>query len=443
MDEMRVPPYSKEAEEAVLGAILLNNEALQVVTPVLGRDDFYIEAHRRIYAAMEHLRDAGTSIDPVTLGNQLIQAGDLEKIGGPVALDGLVDRVATVANVAHYAEIVRAKAVRRRIIYSAQQIVADGFADHDGDREVTEKAFEQLGRAMSDLARQRMPASLPDMGDEVLAIYDRIAHGYAGIPLPWPTINAMTSGMWPKTLTMFVARPGVGKSFTSVIAGRHAWMEGHRVLIVSPEMSKDEIAERFFAIHANVSYLHMVRGTMSDYEMPQLQGTVWEAKGKPGLYIMDADDDLTLRGIEAAVRACRPDLLAIDSLYSLRVKGERRDKLLLALEWFIATLKQFRIAGVGFIQLNRAAEVSEKKGGGIRLGTIALADEAGQDAHTVFALEQDKDMRDDKRMRIKPLKLRRGSFGAHSQGVDVWWDFSSMRWMEIPEENSDEDAVPF
>lgn len=441
--EGRTPPYSKDAEEAVLGAILLNNEALRVVAPALGSEDFYVEAHRRIYAGMERLRDAGTSIDPVTLGNQLIQTGDLERIGGPIALDGLTDRVSTVANVGHYAEIVRAKAVRRRIIYSAQQIVADGFADHDGDRAVTEQAFEQLGRAMSDLARQRMPASLPDLGDEVLAIYDKIAHGYSGIPLPWPTLNAMTSGMWPKTLTMFVARPGVGKSFVSVIAGRHAWLEGHRVLIVSPEMSKEEIAERFFAIHADVSYLHMVRGTMSDYEMPKIQGVVREAKGKPGLYIMDADDDLTLRGIEAAVRACRPDLLAIDSLYSLRVKGERRDKLLLALEWFIATIKQFRIAGVGFIQLNRAAEVSEKKGGGIRLGTIALADEAGQDAHTVFALEQDKDMRDDKRMRIKPLKLRRGSYGAHSNGVEVWWDFDAMRYSELPPEEDAADPVPF
>jgi replicative DNA helicase len=340
---------------------------------------------------------------------------------------------------------VRIKASRRRIIYGAQQLVAGGFGDNDIAE--LEQSFDGLQEAMATLTRKRMPRSLLDMGDEVLAIYDKIAHGYSGVPLPWPTLNAMTCGMWPKTLTMFVARPGVGKTFIAVLAARHAWLEGRRVLIVSPEMSHEEIAERFFAVHANVSYLHMVNGTVSDYEMPRLVGAAQGEKGKVGLYIMDSEDDLTPRGIEGAIRACRPDLVAIDSLYDLRIRGERRDKLLLALEWFKGALKRFKVPGVGFIQLNRAAEISEKKGGGIRLGTIALADEAGQDAHTVFALEQDKDMRADRRIRIKPLKLRRGAQGLHGDGVEVHWDFDQMQWAEVPPEEEGEgefkDTVPF
>lgn len=866
MPEGRVPPYARDAEEAVLGAILLNNGALPVVTAILLPEDFYIEAHRRIYDAMLTLAQAKEPIDPVTLGNELIRRNDLLRIGGPLALDNLTERVSTVANVGHYAEIVRSKAALRRIIYGAQQLVAGGFGEDD--IAALEKAYDGIQEAMAALTRTRMPRSLLDMGDDVLAIYDKIAHGYSGIPLPWPTLNAMTSGMWPKTLTMFVARPGVGKcvradtpildptdgiyrpirevvrdgrmvlsrgddgrivpvlpdaflytgrkrciqirlasgrvlsgtpehpvmtvdgwrrldeiaighyvetvrrvpqpifaetppdeevvllaallaeggytadgiSFTNqdpemiaivskacdrydvelrktkgmrrcdwgvrwkkslgrgrdlgpnparvlldkyvcghklakektipdrvfsfsneklalflgvfwgcdgyvdrqdtgitlaseemvrqvqrlllrfgvlsnvaynpvkfkgkvfdswrlrvysstldqfrssidpvverkqhalddlkksnpnvdnipmtpmiagrlrdvvnafgpkaramlyldmgrslgmktshsvshlyrrdtvsrrtlcafietfgaeefvpltlnhwdevvsvaddgeqdvydltvfgshsfvandvvvhntmvaIIAARHAWQQGVRTLIVSPEMSHMEIAERFFAIHANVSYSHMVHGTVSDYEMPRLQGVVTEVKGKPGLYIMDSEDDLTPRGIDAAIRACRPDLVAIDSLYDLRIRGDRRDKLLLALEWFKGALKRFKIPGVGFIQLNRSAEVSEKKGGGIRLGTIALADEAAQDAHTVFALEQDKDMRADRRIRIKPLKLRRGSQGAHGDGVEVHWDFTEMKWDEIVAEEEDadfKDEVPF
>jgi hypothetical protein len=143
------------------------------------------------------------------------------------------------------------------------------------------------------------------------------------------------------------------------------------------------------------------------------------------------------------MRACRPALVAIDSLYDLRIRGERRDKLLAALEWFKGAVKHFDMAGVGFVQLNRAAEVSEKKGGGVRLGTIALADEIGQDSHAVFALEQDKDMKADRRLRFKPLKLRRGT--SSGDGVEVRWDFDQMQFDEIAPVDSgyEDDAVPF
>jgi replicative DNA helicase len=288
-----------------------------------------------------------------------------------------------------------------------------------------------------------MPASLLTMGDAVMENYALAAHGRTGVPLPWPTMNAMTAGMWPKTMTMFVARPGIGKTMVAVIAARHAWMNGYRVLIVSPEMSRTEIAERFFAIHSTVSYQRIVSGSVSDFEMPKLQATIDACKVQEGLWIMDSDDDLTPRGIEAAVRACRPGLLAIDSLYDLRIKGERRDKLLVALEWFKNAVKHFDMAGTGFVQLNRAAEVSEKKGGGVRLGTIALADEIGQDSHAVFALEQDKDMRADRKLRFKPLKLRRGTYSG--DGVEVYWDFSNMVFSEIDssDDSFEDDATPF
>jgi len=440
--EGRVPPFDRDAERAVLGAILLDGSVLPVVTVLLEPSDFYFETHRRIYNSMLAISVRGIAIDHITLGGELTESGNLEKIGGAAALDGLTDRVPVVSNVEHYARIVREKSAMRRIIYCAQKIAADGFADHGTDS--VDAGFAAIQEAVQELSRSRMPSSLLAMGDQVLEMYDKVAHGYSGVPMPWPTLNAMTAGMWPKTMTMFVARPGVGKTFLAVIAGRHAWKEGIRTLIVSPEMSRLEIAERFFSVHSSVSYLHMVQGTVSDYEMPKLQDAAASCKTQEGLWIMDAEDDLSPKGIEAAIRACSPGLVAIDSLYDLRIRGERRDKLLVALEWFKGAVKRFDLAGVGFVQLNRAAEISEKKGGGVRLGTIALADEIGQDAHAVFALEQDKDMRADRRLRIKPLKLRRGTAGA-SEGVGVHWNFDLMRFDELPPEDGDsfEDTVPF
>ncbi len=118
--EGRVPPYSKEAEVAVLGCVLLNNQALFLIQGILASDDFYVEAHRRVFTSIQELSSRGLPVDHVTLGNELIKRGDLEKIGGAMALDGLTEGVATVANVEHYARIVKQKAAVRRMIYAAQ-----------------------------------------------------------------------------------------------------------------------------------------------------------------------------------------------------------------------------------------------------------------------------------------------------------------------------------
>jgi len=230
----------------------------------------------------------------------------------------------------------------------------------------------------------------------------------------------------------------------AVLSGRHAWLHGSPTLIVSPEMSKEEIAERFFVIDANVSYKDLIHGQLSDFSLPQLESTVERLKSMDGLWIMDSDDDLSPKGIDAAIRACRPSLVAVDSIYDLHVRGERRDRAIIALEWMKRSAKRLDFACCGFAQQNRAAELSEKKGGGARLGTIALADEIGQDAHAVFALEQSKDDKADKIMRIKALKLRRGHITRET--VFTNWDFDKMLFDEIPPEDEefiDDEPIPF
>lgn len=436
-------PHDQAAERAVLGAVFLQNACLDELAGLIDKGDFFVEIYGQIFEVMCDLRRRGVGIDHVTVGSELQARGVFKKMGDTMVLSDLTDAVATVANVDHYARIVHERSSMRQVILAARNVALKSYPGNDPEGVGVQ--FDALQDAMHRLARTRMPSSLLSMGDRVKDNYNRVAHGYKGVPLPWPTLSAMTTGMWPKTITMFVARPGTGKTFVAVIAARHAWLEGNRVLIVSPEMSREEIAERFFSIHAGVSYTRIVRGTVSDFEMPKLEATIETCKAQDGLWIMDADDDLTPRGIEAAIRACRPNLVAIDSLYDLRLRGERRDKLIAALEWFKEAMKHFDIPGVGFVQLNRAAEVSEKKGGGVRLGTIALADEIGQDVHTIFALEQDKDMRADRKLRFKPLKLRRGT-PAGTEGVEVNWDFDAMRFDEIPVDDDDsfvDDAVPF
>jgi len=442
--EDRVPPNSIKAERACLGCVFLKQDTFDIIDSIIDEADFWSEPHRTIYAAMRRLIDSGVPIDHVTVGEHLIQRKELEKAGGALYLGELLDSVATTANVEAYANVVRERAGARAVMYAAGKLHEIA---NSKDMEATLAAMDKVVAAADTLSQNRMPASLLELGDKVMENYDRAKAGFSGIALPWDTLNEMTMGMWPGTVTFFVARPGVGKTFVAVIAARHSWLLEHRTLIVSPEMSKEEIAERFFVVDAGVNYDNVVRGTLGAWELPKLTDSINSRKGGSGLWIMDAEDDISPKGIEAAIRACKPELVAVDSIYDLRVRGERRDRALIALEWMRRTSKRFSVSMCAFAQQNRAAELSEKKGGGSRLGTIALADEIGQDAHSVFALEQDKDEKADKKIRFKPLKLRRGRWSGDD--VVVNWDFEKMDFSEAdqPDDSKDfkddQNDIPF
>ena len=422
-----IPPSDEEAENAVLGSILLDNAVIELARAVLDVKDFWREKNRKIFGAMLVLYDAEVVIDHVTLGAKLQENGDLARIGGAAALDPLTDAVATPLNIEHYAEIVRRMSALRDVLNMARELTEKCY-NRTSD-EIPEE-IDDLILAARRLEKVKTPPSVFEFGPKVLEEYQRAASGYRGIELPWPTVSNMTAGLWPKTVTIFVSRPSVGKTQVAVLTARTAWMNGHRVLFVSPEMRKEEIAERLFVTHARVSYYDVITGQLSSFALPRLEDTVAELEGKEGIWILDSSDGLTIATIEAAIRATRPDLVVIDSIYDLQIKGERKDRLLAALDWMKASSKKYGYACIGAAQQNRLAELSEKKGGGSRLGTIALADEVGQDAHAVFALEQTKDMRTDKQMRIKPLKLRRGQSGGGS-GVLVHWDFDSAVFDEV------------
>jgi replicative DNA helicase len=209
--EGRVPPYNKEAEQAILGAILLNNAALESAETYVRPESFYIEAHRRIFKAMLEVRNAGQPIDAVTLGNRLITNGDLERIGGTLALEGLTEACATTANVDHYAAIVSDLEAARRMIYAAQQVVAEGFGIGGGGGVVDFVAKAHSLVTGVEVRTAERPRTLFSYADDVRKAYDAARAGVAGLPTPWPTINSMTGGLRWGTITAFVARPAVGK----------------------------------------------------------------------------------------------------------------------------------------------------------------------------------------------------------------------------------------
>ncbi len=284
------------------------------------------------------------------------------------------------------------------------------------------------------------PRAVPSLGHKVIELYDKVKSGYQGIPFVWPGINDTTMGMWPKTTNYFVARSGVGKTWVVWLQARHAWKAGYRVLGISPEMTEEECTERFFLIESGVSAHNVLKGTLSDFEYKRLKDSIEERKKDEGLYIIDMDDDLSFEGIESAIRNVKPQLVCVDSLYMLGHGRDRTERTIRTTDWLRKVSKKYGekygTAFVGFHQLSRAAVQSKKAGGvGYEDAAVALTDQIFWDAHSLWIMEQDADMRADKRIRFHCRKIRRGIW--RSKPVDTYWDFDRMKFDEIESEDDE------
>ena len=255
--------------------------------------------------------------------------------------------------------------------------------------------------------------------------------------------------MWPKTITGFVARPGVGKTFTLINIADYAHFEcGKRVLIVSPEMTRIELAERQVALRGKIGYGDLVAATLGKFAEPHLYATIkgLEETGT-NYFILDDEERLGASYIEEAVDAVKPDLLGIDSIYMLKVaegkikggpgsKGGRYDRILDTVDWMRGFNRRAGIPFVAISQLSREAKVKKgakrslKKGhgtGGME-NALAMTDTLFWDFHNLFAMFQDEDMRMDKQMLYAPLKARRQ---AKISAVVTRWDMAEMDFGEI------------
>ena len=338
-------------------------------------------------------------------------------------------------------ELMKRQAFRR--INETVEAAQNQLRENDPDA-----AFDRLRELVEDDRGPKFvqPSTIFKHGQEVIDLYEKVQSGYTGVPLPWPSLTKTTLGMWPKTSTYFIARPGVGKTQVAVLSGRHAWQEpnNRKVLIISPEMSKMEIAERFFVVEANVSANNVLSGTLSAFEFARLKDKVKAMEDLDNLWIMDCEDDLSPAGMEAVIRHCKPDLVAIDSIYMLDFRGDRAERTVRAVDWIRRTAKRFDTATLGFHQLSREAVKGKKSGGiGYEDGAIALTDQLFWDAQAVYIMEQDKDMRGDNRLLIHTSKVRRGK--RPTKPLEVHWDFDAMKFGEIDkveEEFEDKEYKP-
>ena len=252
----RLPPQNLDAEQSVLGAMMLSPEAVADVVEILDAGDFYRGVHGKIYASLRGLFAHGEPVDVITAVDALRKDGVLDDVGGPLYVRDLVDQTPTPAGAAHYAKMVADAALRRRLIGAAADIMDIAYRSGDGADEIADDAEQRI----YDVARRDDKdevALLRQLVDQAMQDLESIQNresAYTGLPTGFRDLDTLTSGLQAGNLIVIAARPGIGKSSFAVNIARNVAVEGEPVAIFSLEMSRWEIGMRLLCAEARVPW---------------------------------------------------------------------------------------------------------------------------------------------------------------------------------------------
>ncbi len=362
----RVPPHSIEAEQAVLGGILLDNRALDRASGVLAPEDFYAEKHQRVYLALLALDEAREPADIVTLTDMLRRRGDLESFGGPVAVAELSERTATAANVEFYARIVHEKAILRRLNEVGTDISEEALAGRTSADELLESAearvFALRGRGIGSNFEAMEPIVRRSL-ERVEALYNR-PEGLTGVPSGFLELDKLTSGFQEGDLIILAARPAMGKSALATNIAEHvAERTGKAVALFSLEMSKESLVLRMLCGRGRVDSNKVRIGRMSGREYADIANAAASLSEMP-LYIDDAAA-LSVLDIRARTRRLMREhahglgLIVIDYLQLMRAhsRTDNREQEISQISRSLKALaKELQVPVVALSQLNRSVE---------------------------------------------------------------------------------------
>ena len=366
-----VAPHSLEAEQSVLGAILLSERALYalVIEEGLKPEHFYRERHGAIYAAMLALYRESEPVDVLTVTEQLRGQGRLEEVGGAGAVDALTGGVPTAANARQYARIVRERALMRRLLtttYSIQESVRERSA-HPRD------LVEQAERAMLEVAhddRQKDFRSVEEvLHDELDKLHRLSVEGTAltGTPSGFKDLDEITGGFQPGNLVVIAARPSMGKSaLVTNIAENAALEHGRPVALFSLEMSESELAQRFVASQAKIKGDDLRKGRVAEHKWPKILEASQRLARAP--LFVDDSSDIGILEIRAKARRLHQQhglgLVIVDYLQLMRADGQIESRVQQVGEMsrgLKILARELEVPVIALSQLSRAVEQRHDK----------------------------------------------------------------------------------
>ncbi len=387
----KLPPQAIPLEEAVLGALMLDKDALPVVIDTLQSQSFYSEGHKAIYKAMLNLFERSQPVDMLTVTEELKKDGSLEKIGGAYYLVELTNRVASAANIEYHARIIAQKHIQRELIRVSTKTIKDAF-------EETTDVFQLLDEAeqgLFSITQQNLSRGYEGMSSILSRFQKQMEElttkedGLTGVPTGFVDLDRLTSGWQSSDLIIVAARPGMGKTSFTLALAKNAAMDFEKpVALFSLEMSNVQLVQRLISLEAEIPGSKMRNGNLEDYEWQQLHSAIEKMSEVP--IFIDDTPGINIFELRAKCRRLKMQhdiqLVVIDYLQLMSGKSDNkngnREQEISAISRALKGLaKELNIPVIALSQLSRAVESR----GGSKKPMLSDLRESG-------AIEQDADI---------------------------------------------------
>lgn len=368
----RVPPQSVEAEQSVIGATLIEREAIAKVAEILRPEDFYREAHRLIYNSIMQLFNKNDAVDMVTVVEELRREDKLEAAGGIAYVTSLTNYVPTAANVMYHAKIVEEKSLLRQLINAATQIAGLGYEANDD----VAKILDQAEQKIMEVSNRKIGQSFEPIKGILFKTIDKIEQLYAskggitGLPSGFKDLDKITCGFQASDLILIAARPSMGKTaFVLNIAQNVAIREKQSVAIFSLEMSKGQLVQRMLCAEAPIDASRLSKGDLEDNDWQKLIGAADRLAGAP--IFIDDTSGITVLEMRAKARRLKAEhglsLLIIDYLQLMQGDskghhGENRQQEISEISRSLKGLaRELNVPVIALSQLSRGPETRQVK----------------------------------------------------------------------------------
>ncbi len=448
----RIPPQNLEAEQSVLGSLLLDRDAVIKIADLITADDFYDPNHRVIYNSILALYDERASIDILTVSNKLDEGHSLEKAGGMSYLTTLVNAVPSSAHIVHYANIVRRKGTLRRLISSATDIVGLGYQE-DLDLETL---LDQAEQKLFSVSQKYLKQNFVALSEILHETFDRIDELHRekgklrGVATGFVDLDSKLGGLQKSDLVILAARPSMGKTSLALDIVRHVAMEEKKaVAIFSLEMSKDQLVDRILSAEADVDLWKMRTGKLNDLGPDNDFERIGHALGRLSEAPIYIDDSGALNIMELRTKARRLqaehdlDLIVVDYLQLMQGRSvENRVQEVSEISRSLKILaKELDVPVLALSQLSRAVE----QRGGDKKPQLSDLRESGsieQDADVVMFIYRDEMYagKDSKKPHIAEILVRKHRNGPTGE-VELFFDGEKTSFKNLAKSPSMEEAM--
>lgn len=367
--EQRIPPQNVEAEQAVLGAMLLSHDAVIVAMEKLQSQDFYRDVHRIIFEAMEHLHRKNKEIDVITLPDELKRMKKLDDVGGLEYVLNLPNLVGSAANIEYYANIVAEKALARNLISTCTELTTEAY---DGQKE-TEALLDDAERRILQLSDTKNRGDFASVGavvevtlDKITRLYENKA-GLTGLPTGFRDLDRMTSGLQPSDLILVAARPSMGKTAFTLNIAQNVGVRQHKtVAFFSLEMSQEQLVQRLLCQIAHIDSQKLRTGQLnSDEEWTRLTDACDKLYESP-IYIDDTPG-ISVAEMRSKARRLKSehglDLIIVDYLQLMQGRNaESRQQEISEISRSLKALaRELKVPLIALSQLSRSVESRQDK----------------------------------------------------------------------------------